>query len=191
MHGSASWDLSQRTKWHEADPLHPPFLQQQLVDSRFVSGVAHWSAWKVMTDHLHLTRAAEYETLGIFRDAIAQMCARHHVDPDTLYSLQLAMDEACTNVIEHGYQGMNPGSLMFEMDISPDQVVMRITDFGRPFEPYEPELPSAQTVLESNKLGGFGLIFIYKTMDSVDYQTTEEGNILILSKNLKQNVMTP
>lgn len=143
-----------------------------------------------MSDHLHLTRAAEYETLGVFRDAIAQMCARHQIDADTTYSLQLAMDEACTNVIEHGYQGMNPGSLIFEMDLSPTLVVMRITDFGRPFEPYEPEMPSAQTVLESNKLGGFGLIFIYKTMDAVDYQTTEEGNILILSKNLRQKAVS-
>ena len=139
-----------------------------------------------MSDHLHLTRAAEYETLGIFRDAIAQMCMRQNIDAQTTYDLQLAMDEACTNVVEHGYQGMNPGSLMFELDIDASQVEMRITDFGRPFEPYEPEMPSAQTVLESNKLGGFGLIFIYKVMDSVDYKSTEEGNTLILMKKLKE-----
>ena len=143
-----------------------------------------------MTDHLHLTRAAEYETLGVFRDAIAQMCARQRIDAQTTYDLQLAMDEACTNIVEHGYKGMNPGSLMFELDIDASQVVMRITDFGRPFEPYEPAMPSAQTVLESNKLGGFGLIFIYKVMDGVDYKTTEEGNTLILTKKLSAKEKT-
>ena len=137
-----------------------------------------------MSEHLHLTRAAEYETLGILRQAIAQGCARHQIDEQTTYDLQLAMDEACTNIIEHGYRGMNPGSLMFDLDITPAQIVIQITDFGRPFEPYEPELPSAQAVLASDKVGGFGLIFIYKIMDSVDYKTTEEGNILILTKKL-------
>ena len=143
-----------------------------------------------MTEHLHLTRAAEYETLGILRDAIAQACAREQIDAQTTYDLQLAMDEACTNIVEHGYKGMNPGSLMLDLEITPTQVVMQITDFGRPFEPYEPELPSAESVLESGKLGGFGLIFIYKTMDGVDYQTTEEGNILTLTKKLTQKVMS-
>lgn len=143
-----------------------------------------------MTEHLHLTRAAEYETLGVLRNAIAEACARQHIDAQTTYDLQLAMDEACTNIVEHGYQGMNPGSLMFDMELTPTQVVMQITDFGHPFEPYEPELPSAQTVLESNRLGGFGLIFIYKIMDAVDYQTTEEGNILTLTKSLNQKVMS-
>lgn len=143
-----------------------------------------------MTEHLHLTRAAEFETLGVFRDAIAQACARQGIDAQTSYDLQLAMDEACTNVVEHGYKGMNPGSLMFDMEITPTQVVMQITDFGRPFEPYEPELPSAQSVMESNKVGGFGLIFIYKIMDAVDYQTTEEGNILTLTKSLNQKVVS-
>jgi len=143
-----------------------------------------------MTAHLHLTRAAEYETLGVFRDAIAQAGARESIDAQTIYDLQLAMDEACTNIVEHGYKGMNPGSLMFDMEIAPTQVVMQITDFGRPFEPYEPELPSAQTVMESDKLGGFGLIFIYKVMDAVDYQTTEEGNILTLTKKLPQKAVS-
>lgn len=152
-------------------------------------GAASAEILKTMTEHLHLTRAAEYETLGVFRDAIARACARHQIDAETTYALQLAMDEACTNVIEHGYAGMNPGSLMFDMEIAPTRVVMKITDFGRPFEPYEPELPDAQTVLESDKVGGFGLIFIYKTMDTVDYQTTEEGNILSLTKTLNQKAM--
>ncbi len=142
-----------------------------------------------MTETLHLTRAAELETLGVFRDFIAQACARNHIDADTSYALQLAMDEASTNVIQHGYAGMNPGSLMLDLEIEPKQVVMKITDFGRPFEPYEPDAPDASAALKDGDTGGFGLYFIYNTMDSVDYRTTEEGNCLILTKKLTPKVI--
>ncbi len=142
-----------------------------------------------MTDQLHLTRAAELETLGVFRDFIAKACTRRHIDDETSYELQLAMDEACTNVIQHGYAGMNPGSVMLDLEIAPQQVVMKITDFGRPFEPYEPEAPSASAGLRDGDTGGFGLFLIYNTMDSVDYRTSEEGNCLILTKKLMPKAM--
>lgn len=142
-----------------------------------------------MTENLRITRAAELETLGVFRDFIAQACARHQIDAETSYALQLAMDEACTNVIQHGYAGMNPGSLMLDLEIAPQQVVMKITDFGRPFEPYEPETPDLSAKLEEGDTSGFGLFLIYNTMDSVDYHTTEEGNSLILTKKLMPKAM--
>ncbi len=142
-----------------------------------------------MTETLRITRAAELETLGVFRDFISQACARNYIDADTSYALQLAMDEASTNVIQHGYAGMNPGSLMLDLEIEPKQVVMRITDFGRPFEPYEPDTPDVSAALKDGETGGFGLFLIYNTMDSVDYRTTEEGNCLILTKKLTSKVI--
>ncbi len=142
-----------------------------------------------MSERLCITRAAELETLGKFREFIAQACARNRIDDEACYAFQLAMDEACTNVIQHGYAGMNPGSLMLELEIEPKQVVMKITDFGRPFEPYEPKAPDASATLEDGETGGFGLFFIYNTMDAVDYRTTEEGNCLILTKKLTPKVM--
>ncbi len=141
-----------------------------------------------MSDKLRITRAAQLETLAVFRDFIDAACQRRGIDAATCYDLKLAMDEACTNVITHGYAGMNPGSLILDLEFAPQQVVVTITDFGHPFEPYEPDAPDARAGLEDRDTGGFGLFFIYKTMDHVDYQTTEEGNRLILTKKLNRTV---
>lgn len=138
-----------------------------------------------MSDTLRITRAAELSTLSVFRDFIDAACKPRGIDAETTYNLKLAMDEACTNVITHGYAGMNPGSLILDLEFEPEQITVTITDFGHPFEPYEPPAPDAQAALEDRPTGGFGLFFIYKTMDRVDYQTTEEGNRLILTKRLK------
>ena len=64
-------------------------------------------------------------------------------------------------------------------------VVVRITDFGHPFEPSQaPPPPDAATVLAEGARGGFGLHFIYQSMDTVDYRTDEDGNCLILTKRI-------
>lgn len=130
------------------------------------------------------TRAAELETLGTFRDFIDDACLQSGTDVDACHDLKLAVDEACTNVITHGYADMNPGSIMLSMEFKPSQVTVEITDFGHPFEPAEPDAPDPQTALEDPGAGGIGLYFIYQTMDEIHYRSGEDGNVLTFIKRL-------
>lgn len=139
-----------------------------------------------MPTKLRLTKSAELESLGQFRKFIDEACAARGIDAETNYDLRLAVDEACTNVITHGYAGMNPGSIILDLEFAPHQVVVRLTDFGHPFEPYAPAAPDVAAALEDRPTSGFGLFIIYGTMDKIDYQTREEGNTLILTKRLKK-----
>jgi len=129
-----------------------------------------------------ITRAAELEALEDFRAFIAQTAKSHNIDDDTIFSLQLATDEACSNVILHGYSGMDPGSVILELTYLDHKIIVQITDFGHPFEPSQAPTPDINAPLEERDLGGFGLYFIYSVMDSVDYKTDEDGNRLILTK---------
>ncbi|MGE5250207.1 MAG: ATP-binding protein [Bacteroidota bacterium] len=138
-----------------------------------------------MTKKYQITRAAENESLGILRDFIAEGCRESGIPDQTSFELQLCADEACTNIIEHGYAGMNPGSIIFEMEIAEDAVTLFITDFGYAFEPRPAQRPDLSGALEGEPVRGFGLFFIYSIMDSVDYRTGELGNTLIMKKNLR------
>jgi serine/threonine-protein kinase RsbW len=137
-----------------------------------------------MQSSFRMTRVAELETLGAFRDFIARACGPAGIAETTVDDLKLAVDEASMNVITHGYGGMNAGSLMLELVLSPGRVEVTLTDFGHPFEPYDPGAPDPGTLLEDREPGGFGLYFIYRTMDDVSYRTDEEGNHLVLVKKL-------
>jgi serine/threonine-protein kinase RsbW len=106
------------------------------------------------------------------------------MDDQLIYDLKLAADEACTNIIKHGYAGMNPGSIILSLEISPTQVVITITDFGHAFEPSDTPMPDLTASLEGRATSGFGLYFIYRTMDEVDYETSEAGNCLRLTKRI-------
>ena len=133
-----------------------------------------------------ITRAAELACLVVLRDFIDTHCKNQPgVDEQTLYDLKLAVDEACANVITHGYAGMNPGSLMLSIEVNEEKVILEITDFGHAFEPYEVPKPDIQAILEDQPMSGFGLYLIYQTMDQVEYETGEDGNCLRLTKNLQ------
>lgn len=135
-----------------------------------------------MSQRYQITHAAELESLQKFRDFIATCCEEHDIASETVLELKLAVDEACTNVIVHGYKGMDPGSIILSFRIEPDRILVQITDFGHVFEPASAPKPDVEAALEDRKMGGLGLFLIYQTMDNIDYQSSEEGNILTFTK---------
>lgn len=138
-----------------------------------------------MGSRYQVTCAAELESLAAFRDLIDRACRQHpQIDQQVCYDLKLAADEACTNIITHGYAGMNPGSIILALEFLPQHVLVTITDFGHPFEPCEPPAPDVEAGLEDLPMGGFGLFFIYQTMDEISYRTAEDGNHLVFLKRL-------
>ncbi len=136
-----------------------------------------------------ISRSAELTTLSEFRKYIALICNQHSdVDENTLYDMQLAVDEACTNIISHGYKGMNPGSIILALEFNDDCIEINLTDFGHAFEPSRRSAPNLDAGLEDRPTSGFGLFFIYQTMDGIDYTTNIYGNRLTFIKQLKPSV---
>ena len=132
-----------------------------------------------------ITRSAERQSLVAFREFVEIVCRDHpRIDETILYDLKLAVDEACMNIITHGYAGMNPGSIILSVEQSPQQVRINITDFGHAFEPSEAPAPDLEAGINGQEMGGFGLYFIYQTMDEVNYETTGGCNRLTLVKLL-------
>lgn len=137
-----------------------------------------------MRNTLIMTRAAQLDALSAFRNFIANACEQLKIRDEVSFELQLACDEAAANVIKHGYAGMNPGSIMLELCPGHKRISMILSDFGHPFEPAETQAPDVNALLEDLPTTGFGLYFIYRTMDEVSYYTDEQGNHLVLVKKL-------
>lgn len=139
-----------------------------------------------MTQRFQITRAAELESLQVFRGFITECCARYDIPNDIVLDLKLAVDEACTNIIEHGYKGMDPGSIILSFRIESDRILVQITDFGHVFEPADAPKPDVEAALEDRPLGGLGLFLIYQTMDNIDYQSSDDGNTLTFTKYIER-----
>lgn len=134
-----------------------------------------------------IARAAYLESLQDFRDFIRQHCeSLPGVDAEFIYDVQLAVDEASTNIISHGYAGMDPGSIILDLEADEEKLMVTLTDFGHSFEPSSAPIPNVEAPIEERELGGFGLFFIQQTMDDLAYQATEDGNKMILTKHLRK-----
>lgn len=139
-----------------------------------------------MSTH-RITRGAYLESLEEFRGFIKEHCASvPEVTDEFLYDIQLAVDEACTNIVSHGYADLDPGSIILDLDIDTDKIVITLTDFGHAFEPSSTPMPDVDAPIEERELGGFGLFFIQQSVDEMDYQVTEDGNKMTLTKYLRK-----
>lgn len=142
-----------------------------------------------MSSTHRITRAAYLESLQDFREFIKQHCGRlPGVHDEFIYDVQLAVDEACTNIISHGYANLNPGSIILDLEVDTDKLTVTLTDFGHSFEPSSAPIPNVDAPIEEREMGGFGLFFIQQTMDAMDYEVTEDGNKMILTKYLGKQV---
>ena len=110
------------------------------------------------------------------QEAVRPACA----DEDFLYDLALAVDEAMTNVIVHGYRGA-PGEITIEINPGAASVAVILIDQAPPFNPQNAPAPDTSLPLELRKPGGFGIAFIRELTDEMVYSSGEpDGNRLTL-----------
>ncbi len=116
-----------------------------------------------------------------------QACQQHKIPRQTCLDLQLAVEEACINVIEHGYEGLQPGTIAITFKIKDRQVSITITDFGHEFDPTKYPPPDLTSDWDQRPVGGLGVYLITKLMDAVRYTSDPvQGNRLELTKNIEQ-----
>lgn len=140
-----------------------------------------------MAESYRLTRAAYLESLDDFREFIKAHCTdQPGITPELLYDVQLAVDEACTNIITHGYRDMDPGSIILDLQLSPAALTVMLTDFGHSFEPDNTPVPDISAPADEREAGGFGLFFIRQSVDQMDYRVTEDGNMMTLTRYLNR-----
>lgn len=138
-----------------------------------------------MPQTYRMTRAAYLPSLGDFRLFIREHCSSMAgMTADLLYDIQLAVDEACTNIITHGYADMDPGSIILDLEVETGKITVAVTDFGHAFEPDSTPAPDVNAPMEQREEGGFGLFFIRQSMDSMEYSVTEDGNMMVLTKQV-------
>ena len=110
---------------------------------------------------------------------------------DELFRIELACDEACTNIIEHAYGGEAAGDIRITWRIDDKTFIITMSDDGQPFDPDEvppPEVPADRNDLNGLKIGGLGIYFMRSLMDEVQFSRDDRrGNTLVMVKNRSSN----
>jgi serine/threonine-protein kinase RsbW len=134
----------------------------------------------------HLTISAELSNLGAVADFIAQAARASGLDERDTYHVQMAADEAVTNVIEHAYHGRPDGQIEIYCERRGDEFIVEIRDFGKPFDPSKVGTPRVKGPLSRRTIGGLGIFFMKNLMDSVEFSSgAERGNRLRMVKRVR------
>lgn len=130
------------------------------------------------------TWPATLEHLPAVLAALDEAAARAGLDDDLLFSLHLAVEEACANVIQHGYGAhAEAGPLTLRVEIDPRRVAVTLIDEAPPFAPADAPLPTLEGAAEDRPLGGVGWHLIRQMMDEIHHESGPgRGNRLTLIK---------
>ena len=96
----------------------------------------------------------------------------------------LAVNEACMNIIQHGYKQDESGEIILEIFKNSDEVLFRLTDFAAPVD----KCDIKGREWEDIRPGGLGVHFICESMDDIKYLHLPDGagNILEMTKKISK-----
>ena len=123
---------------------------------------------------------ADLSQLHRIREYVSDSAAALHVAPDVLDDLRLAVDEAVTNVLTHGYGGA--GKIRVDLTADGCDVVVKVVDEAPAFDPDQAPGVDLRPPGERDQPGGLGVYLIQSVMDEVTHRATETGNELTMIK---------
>ncbi len=126
---------------------------------------------------------AKFEYLDEIREFVGDIARAGGFGDKDVYNIQLAADEAASNIIEHAYEGVNDGLLELSCGVKGNAITIILVDHGESFDPSEIPLPDLKADLSDRKIGGLGIFLMRKLMDEVHYETKpNKSNTLIMIK---------
>jgi serine/threonine-protein kinase RsbW len=125
-------------------------------------------------------------------DFVVELAREAGLDERAIHHCYLAVDEACTNIIEHGYP-QPCGDCVIDVICRRDERTLTIivVDDSPEFDPLLHPDPDPAAPMSERVVGGWGIFFIKKLMDSVTYSHEGGRNRLIMVKNIVKAAPAP
>lgn len=129
------------------------------------------------------TFSGDFRSLAPISKFVVNQAEAVGFSPSDVYAIQTAVDEACTNIIDHAYGGENIGEIEISVEEIKAGLRIILKDYGEPFDPVKVPQPDITSPLEIRKERGLGLYYIYQLMDKVVFEFSQsKGNTLTLVK---------
>jgi len=127
--------------------------------------------------------SAKFEYLDEIREFVGDIARAGGFGDKDVYNIQLAADEAASNIIENAYEGVSNGVLELSCEVRAEILTIIMVDHGESFDPSAIPLPDLKADLSDRKIGGLGIFLMRKLMDEVHYETkSNRSNVLTMTK---------
>ncbi|NTU55001.1 MAG: ATP-binding protein [Anaerolineales bacterium] len=127
---------------------------------------------------------AKFEFLDEIREFVGEIARAGGFNDRDVYNIQLATDEAASNIIEHAYEEVSDGLLEISCGVKGSSIMIVLVDHGESFDPSDVPAPDLKADLSERKIGGLGIFLMRKLMDEVQYEAEpgKNRNTLTMTK---------
>ena len=129
-------------------------------------------------------------SLALVRSFVGHLALTAGFDDVEASKIEVAVDEACANIIEHAYSEMErKPPVTVQVLLSDDSFVVQIFDEGKSFDKANYRPPTFPAHWDEGNTRGVGVYLIYQCMDAVDFgKTSEERNQLRMVKKRPRSI---
>jgi len=124
----------------------------------------------------------EISTLVAFIESIGEELG---LPPALIMSLNLALEEAVSNIILYAYPKEFDKDISIEAVKENNALIFTITDTGVEFDPTKGGDVDITLTVEDRPIGGLGIFLIKKIMNEVEYKRVDDMNVFTLKKLLE------
>lgn len=129
------------------------------------------------------TFAARFENLARICEFVTTGSREAGFNEADTYCIELATNEACTNIIEYAYDDGAEGRIECSIEADEKGVTIVIRDWGRPFDASEVPEQNFDVSLEELDHQGAGLRLMRGAVDEVVFEPLPgQGNRLTIKK---------
>jgi serine/threonine-protein kinase RsbW len=130
---------------------------------------------------------SDTENLAMIRDFVNGIGVRAGMPASEVAKLEMAVDEACANVIEHAYGPEVTKEVSVKATIDEETVQIDVVDTGKGFDPGTISQLNLDQLVAERKSGGLGMRLMKTLMDEVHYEMIPgQKNELRMIKRLKK-----
>jgi serine/threonine-protein kinase RsbW len=127
-----------------------------------------------------------FSSLDRIRNFYATAARQAGLEEKAVNDVELAVDEAASNIIQHAYGGEDKGDIECSYSIDSKGLMVVMRDFGKTFNPGIVKQPDLKSDVCCREEGGLGLHFMRSLMDSVEFSFNGHGgNLLTMTKRLR------
>ena len=127
------------------------------------------------------------ENLAMIREFLNGVLAQTGLDQSDINKLELAVDEACSNVMEHAYGHDATKEVVVRVIFDEEEVRVNIIDTGRGFDPQSIPQADLERLVAERRSGGLGLRLMKSLVDEVRYEFEPgQKNELHMTKRIKK-----
>lgn len=134
------------------------------------------------SESIHLRN--DIRDLPLLKKTIDDICNNNQLEGLARSSIQLAIEEAVVNVMEHAFPKETEGDIYLTVNTTHNTLQIELRDNGMAFDPTLFPKVDIDLNVEQRKIGGLGIHLIRHYMDELHYERKDNQNILYMTKKL-------